>query len=158
MDIDSVAYWLRRRSHLLYKLSKEVLYDIIKNCGYKKVSKDEIIIRQGEVGERGQAIVTVEPQRHHLQYPKLMNDVKRGRQHRFEWKNGVIEKTIKGNTDVCVLGPGQIIGDVELICELPTNIASVSASSKTETFFLSYKNCDRIFVGKVGFTETFSSK
>ncbi|XP_069111647.1 uncharacterized protein [Argopecten irradians] len=52
VEIEAILPWLRKRSLLLQNLDRGVLQDIMKNCTYQACERDEIIIRQGEKGDR----------------------------------------------------------------------------------------------------------
>ncbi|XP_060070750.1 uncharacterized protein LOC132550677 [Ylistrum balloti] len=60
IEIEAILPWLRKRSLLLQNLDRGVLQDIMKNCTYQACERDEIIIRQGEKGDR-ESTVDVEP-------------------------------------------------------------------------------------------------
>ncbi|XP_064614145.1 uncharacterized protein LOC135477869 [Liolophura sinensis] len=50
-EIEAIAPWLRKRSQLLQGVEKAVLYDILRNCYHQRSQKDDVIIRQCEIGE-----------------------------------------------------------------------------------------------------------
>ncbi|XP_077862595.1 uncharacterized protein LOC102802379 [Saccoglossus kowalevskii] len=50
-DIESILPWIFNKSNLLKGLQKDVAIDIIKNCEFRKVPEDTVIIRQGERGD-----------------------------------------------------------------------------------------------------------
>ncbi|OWF38204.1 hypothetical protein KP79_PYT19415 [Mizuhopecten yessoensis] len=60
VEIEAILPWLRKRSLLLQNLDRGVLQDIMKNCTYQACERDEIIIRQGEKGDR-ESTADVEP-------------------------------------------------------------------------------------------------
>ncbi|XP_033762446.1 uncharacterized protein LOC117343975 isoform X3 [Pecten maximus] len=60
VEIEAILPWLRKRSLLLQNLDRGVLQDIMKNCTYQACDRDEIIIKQGEKGDR-ESTADVEP-------------------------------------------------------------------------------------------------
>ncbi|XP_071161966.1 uncharacterized protein [Mytilus edulis] len=51
-DIQVVLPWLRRKSDLLKDLDNTVLTDVIRNCDYTKACRDDVVIKQGDTGDR----------------------------------------------------------------------------------------------------------
>ncbi|CAL1536282.1 unnamed protein product [Lymnaea stagnalis] len=58
VDIELAVPWLRKKSQLLQSLDKDILRDVVKNCLYQQMITDEIIIRQGDYGDRFYVILT----------------------------------------------------------------------------------------------------
>ncbi|RUS89518.1 hypothetical protein EGW08_002706, partial [Elysia chlorotica] len=50
VDIELALPWLRKKSELLQSLEKDTLKDVVRNCGYQKAKKDDVIIQQGDSG------------------------------------------------------------------------------------------------------------
>ncbi|GFS22920.1 cAMP-dependent protein kinase regulatory subunit [Elysia marginata] len=50
VDIELALPWLRKKSELLQSLEKDTLKDVVRNCGYQRAEKDDVIIQQGERG------------------------------------------------------------------------------------------------------------
>ncbi|KAK7110907.1 hypothetical protein V1264_014705 [Littorina saxatilis] len=51
-DVSGTLPWLRRRTELMAQLNKGTVVQLVRNCGYQSAERDDVIIQQGEVGER----------------------------------------------------------------------------------------------------------
>ncbi|XP_064647961.1 uncharacterized protein LOC135500428 [Lineus longissimus] len=66
-EIEFVLPWIRKYGDLLQDMGKNVLIDILQNCDFKQVDRDDVIIRQGEIGDcfylilNGSAVVYIDP-------------------------------------------------------------------------------------------------
>ncbi|XP_076464268.1 uncharacterized protein LOC143296303 [Babylonia areolata] len=57
-DIEMVLPWLQKRSKLLMELERDTLKDILRHCSYEKATTDDVILKQGEVGDKFYVIMT----------------------------------------------------------------------------------------------------
>ncbi|XP_046573601.1 LOW QUALITY PROTEIN: uncharacterized protein LOC124281692 [Haliotis rubra] len=66
-DVNEILPWLRKRSNTVYHLTRAVLKNLIRNCHYRKSSPNDVIIKQGELGDcmyiilRGRISVYIDP-------------------------------------------------------------------------------------------------
>ncbi|GFO06619.1 CAMP-dependent protein kinase regulatory subunit [Plakobranchus ocellatus] len=51
-EMDVVISWLRRRVQILQNVDKETLTEIVRFCYYDSASRDDVIIQQGDHGDR----------------------------------------------------------------------------------------------------------
>ncbi|CAH1788853.1 unnamed protein product [Owenia fusiformis] len=50
-EINIILPWLQKKSQLLQDMEKDILIDIVRNCQHLKAVCDDVIIRQGEIGD-----------------------------------------------------------------------------------------------------------
>ncbi|CAD5111806.1 DgyrCDS1079 [Dimorphilus gyrociliatus] len=50
-EILGLLPWLRKRSPLFLNLHTDLIVDIIKECEYERIERDEVVIKQGEIGD-----------------------------------------------------------------------------------------------------------
>ncbi|XP_046349863.2 uncharacterized protein LOC124130870 [Haliotis rufescens] len=66
-DVAEILPWLRKRSNTVYHLTRAVLKNLIRNCHYRKSPPNDVIIKQGELGDcmyiilRGRISVYIDP-------------------------------------------------------------------------------------------------
>ncbi|XP_041353721.1 uncharacterized protein LOC121371698 isoform X2 [Gigantopelta aegis] len=143
----------------------------------KEVHKyGSVIMKQGEPTKglvfifSGQAKIVVEPAKHEAQFPYLMkphcpgqNNMK-SRLHkqrscaglasdhiRVKRKEGyaAAEKRLKNKTvDLCCVEKNEVVGDIEVVLNLDTNIGTVVSTTDTEVFVLNTKNFERLVLKK----------
>ncbi|KAK7104857.1 hypothetical protein V1264_019507 [Littorina saxatilis] len=51
-DIEMVLPWLQKRSKLLMELDRDTLKDILRHCSYERAVNDDIILQQGDRGDK----------------------------------------------------------------------------------------------------------
>ncbi|XP_064621913.1 uncharacterized protein LOC135484417 isoform X2 [Lineus longissimus] len=51
MEVELLLPWLKKRSDTLVTVDKSILMDIVRNCEYRQCQKDDVIIKQGDVGD-----------------------------------------------------------------------------------------------------------
>ncbi|PVD25615.1 hypothetical protein C0Q70_13274 [Pomacea canaliculata] len=56
--METVLPWLQRRSQKLMDMERETLMEILQNCSYEKAAKDDIIVKQGEKGDKFYIIIS----------------------------------------------------------------------------------------------------
>ncbi|GFR74233.1 cAMP-dependent protein kinase regulatory subunit [Elysia marginata] len=51
-EIEQILPWFRKRSDLFNSLHADIVRDIVKNCRFEPIDKNQVIIRQMEKGDR----------------------------------------------------------------------------------------------------------
>lgn len=130
-EVAAILPYLRKRNHVFESVRIDLLKDIIRNCKFGTKKRDDIIIKQGEVGDcfyvilSGQISIYIHNQDRGDEEEKqeLLNIV--------QYKDGLLDRSKLGNF-VTTLGEGNTVGEVALIDETCVRTASIVADSKTD--------------------------
>ncbi|XP_067942537.1 uncharacterized protein [Watersipora subatra] len=57
-EVEKILPYLTSRSELLNNLRQDVLFELIKHCRHQKCKKNELVIKQGAIGDRFYVVVT----------------------------------------------------------------------------------------------------
>lgn len=133
-EVQTLLPWLRKKSQLFSRLKTDFLKDIVRNCGHVTYGKDEIIIKQGDVGDCFYIILCGKIGIYIINKDKTDDDG--DEQNALELigsrtPEGALDRTKLGNY-VCPLGPGVPFGEVALMSEDCIRTASIISEEKTD--------------------------
>lgn len=126
--LDLIA-WFRNKSSLFRSLKAEIIKDVIRHCIFERPKKDDVIIKQGDNGDRLYIILRGKMSIYVLQDKENEQEVKQ-----------LIEKAVaKGKLDRAALGQhvwtsveGNTVGEIALIKEDCVRTASVVVDEDTD--------------------------
>ncbi|CAL1531757.1 unnamed protein product [Lymnaea stagnalis] len=135
-DIEAFLPWLRRRVAILRDINTRELLDIVKYCQYQTCSHDDVIIQQGDLGDRmyvllrGSSLVYIDPQLTGEDDTPLAR-VGRGRKSTDEVKPGGGERSKFGKF-IMKYDAGESFGEAALLTEEKIRNATILADEECE--------------------------
>ncbi|XP_064616273.1 uncharacterized protein LOC135480373 [Liolophura sinensis] len=136
-EVHSILPWFRKKSQLFQKLKTDFLKDIIRNCRFITKQKDDVIIKQGDLGECFYIILGGKISIYILNKEDLDNQAP-GMGEEAPIQELEEERVMKvtdrkqlGNF-VCHLGAGEPFGEVALVSEDCVRTASIIAEDTTD--------------------------
>ncbi|XP_048746285.2 uncharacterized protein LOC125658890 isoform X3 [Ostrea edulis] len=129
IECTDLISWFRNKSSLFRSLKAEIIKDVIRHCIFERPKKDDVIIKQGDNGDRLYIILRGKMSIHVLQDKENDQEIRQA-----------IEKAVsKGKLDRAALGQhvwtsgeGNTVGEIALIKEDCVRTASVVVDEDTD--------------------------
>ncbi|XP_012946512.1 cAMP-dependent protein kinase regulatory subunit, partial [Aplysia californica] len=132
-EIHQLVPWLRSKAKLFKGLKTDILADIIRNCRVVTKNRDDVVIKQGDVGDCFYITLNGKVTIYILNKDQLEGEEDDGDfSHVIQYtKDGDLDRAKLGNF-VTSLGPGAPFGDVALTSGDSIRTASIISDERTD--------------------------
>ncbi|XP_070180871.1 uncharacterized protein [Littorina saxatilis] len=130
-------------SQSLFLLIPYLLKDIMRNCKFGTRQRDDIIIKQGEVGDCFYVVLSGQISIYIHNQDKGDEEERKELENIVQYKDGKLDRTKLGNFALS-LGEGSPVGEVALIDEAAVRTATIVADQKTDLLIIDrplYNRC-----------------
>ncbi|KAL5004010.1 hypothetical protein ScPMuIL_017466 [Solemya velum] len=128
-ECQELVYWFRLKSAVFANLKAEIVADVIRHCSFIRRKRDDVIIKQGDVGDSLYIILKGQVSIHVIQEKENEKDIKA----QIDRACGRVEldRDLLGQ-HVWIAGDGKTVGEIALIKEEYTRTASVVVDEDTD--------------------------
>lgn len=130
-EIQALLAWFRKRTPIFADLKTDFLKDIMRNCKFGTKQRDDMIIKQGDIGDCFYVVLSGAVSIYIHNQDKGDEEEKQELESIVQYKDGKLDRAKLGNY-VTLLGAGTSFGEVALIDETCVRTASIVADDTTD--------------------------
>ncbi|XP_070177496.1 uncharacterized protein [Littorina saxatilis] len=142
-ELAAILPYVRKKAHLFVNTRPDLLKDIMRNCKFGTRQRDDIIIKQGEVGDCFYVVLSGQISIYIHNQDKGDEEERKELENIVQYKDGKLDRTKLGNFALS-LGEGSPVGEVALIDEAAVRTATIVADQKTDLLIIDrplYNRC-----------------